>query len=103
MIQQFLQFVTAVLLVAIFWELCKINGQLKRSTPRISERGQADDADTKSRATATINKTVGACGRMSGPAPELAFLTFSVHRGRPSLRVPREWRRRRGPRGELRT
>ena len=49
MIQQFLQFVTAVLLVAIFWELCKINGQLKRSIPQISERGQADDAD-KSRA-----------------------------------------------------
>jgi hypothetical protein len=50
MIQQFLQFVTAVLLVAIFWEVCKINGQLKRSTPQISERGQADDADTKNRA-----------------------------------------------------
>jgi hypothetical protein len=49
MIQHFLQFVTAVLLVAIFWELCKINGQLKRSIPQISERGQADDAD-KSRA-----------------------------------------------------
>jgi len=47
MIQHFLQFVTAVLLVAIFWELCKINGQLKRSIPQIS--GQADDAD-KSRA-----------------------------------------------------
>jgi hypothetical protein len=42
---RFLQFVTAVLLVAIFWELCKINGQLKRSIPQISERGQADDAD----------------------------------------------------------
>jgi hypothetical protein len=39
------KFVTAVLLVAIFWELCKINGQLKRSIPQISERGQADDAD----------------------------------------------------------
>ena len=50
MIQQFLQFVTAVLLVAIFWELCKINGQLKRSTPQISERGHADHADTKNRA-----------------------------------------------------
>jgi hypothetical protein len=51
MIQHFLQFVTAVLLVAIFWELCKINGQLKRSIPQISERGQADDAD-KSRGIA---------------------------------------------------
>jgi hypothetical protein len=50
MIQQFLQFVTAVLLVAIFWELCKINGQLKRSTPQVSERGQADGADTQTRA-----------------------------------------------------
>jgi len=30
------------------------------------------------------------------------FTYFSVHRGRPSLRVPREWRRRRGRRGELR-
>src|ERR1035438_8174314 len=29
------------------------------------------------------------------------FTYFSVHRGRPSLRVPREWRRRRGRRGEL--
>jgi hypothetical protein len=51
MIQQFLQFVTAVLLVAIFWELCKINGQLKRNTPQVSERGQADGADTQIRAT----------------------------------------------------
>lgn len=31
MIQKFLLFVIAVLLVAIFWELCKINGRLKRS------------------------------------------------------------------------
>jgi Tol biopolymer transport system component len=30
------------------------------------------------------------------------FTYFSVHRGRPSLRVPREWRRRRGRQGELR-
>ena len=47
--QQFLLFVMAVLLVVIFWELCKINGQLKRSlssTPRMSGGGQADDADT---------------------------------------------------------
>jgi hypothetical protein len=51
MTQQFLQFVIAVLLVAIFWELCKINGQLKRSTPQISGGGQPDDGDTtKSRA-----------------------------------------------------
>lgn len=31
MSQQFLLFVIAVLLVAVFWKLCKINGQLKRS------------------------------------------------------------------------
>ena len=46
---QLLLFVIAVLLVAIFWELCKINGQLKRSRPsipRISGGGQANDADT---------------------------------------------------------
>ena len=45
---QFLLFVIAVLLVAIFWELCKINSQLKRSLPttlRISG-GQASEADT---------------------------------------------------------
>ena len=45
----FLLFVIAVLLVAIFWELCKIAGQLKRSpssTPRISGGGQGNDADT---------------------------------------------------------
>ena len=49
MSQQFLLFVIAVLLVAIFWELCKINSQLKRSfpsAPRISGEGQANDADT---------------------------------------------------------
>jgi hypothetical protein len=48
MIQQFLQFVIAVLLLAIFWELCKINGQLKRglsSTPGISGGGHANDVD----------------------------------------------------------
>jgi Flp pilus assembly pilin Flp len=36
MSQQFLLFVIAVLLVAIFWELCKINGRLKRSLSSIS-------------------------------------------------------------------
>jgi hypothetical protein len=44
----FLLFVIAVLLFAVFWELCKINSQLKSrlpSTPRISGRGQANDAD----------------------------------------------------------
>jgi len=48
MSQEFLLFVIAVLLVAIFWELCKINRQLKGSlpgNPRISG-GQANDADT---------------------------------------------------------
>jgi len=43
MSQQFLLFVIAVLLVAIFWELGKINGQLKRrlsSTMRISGGGK---------------------------------------------------------------
>jgi hypothetical protein len=43
MSQQFLLFVIAVLLVAIFWELCKINGRLKRSlssTLGISGGGQ---------------------------------------------------------------
>jgi hypothetical protein len=50
MSQQFLLFVMAVLLVAIFWELSKINGQLKKSlpiNPRISGGGQANDAYTK--------------------------------------------------------
>jgi len=49
MIQPFLQFVIAVLLLAIFWELCKINRQLKRSfpsTPGISVGGQANEVDT---------------------------------------------------------
>ena len=49
MIQQFLQFVIAVLLIAIFWELCKINGQLKSSlpsTPGNSGGGQAHDVNT---------------------------------------------------------
>jgi len=43
MSQQFLLFVIAVLLVAIFWELGKINGQLKRSlssTMQISGGGK---------------------------------------------------------------
>lgn len=46
---QFLLFVIAVLLIAIFWELSEINGQLKRnllSTPRISGGGRANDAVT---------------------------------------------------------
>ena len=30
---QLLLFVIAILLVAIFWELCKINGRLRRSLP----------------------------------------------------------------------
>ena len=30
---QFLLFVIAVLLFAVFWELCKINSHLKRSLP----------------------------------------------------------------------
>ena len=42
MIQQFLQFVTAVLLVAIFWELCKINGQ-----PMETESAYEDNGVTK--------------------------------------------------------
>lgn len=49
MSQQFLLFVIAVLLIAIFWELCKINSRLKRSlpsTPRISGGGQDNDGDT---------------------------------------------------------
>jgi hypothetical protein len=49
MSQQFLVFVIAVLLIAIFWELCKINGRLKRSLssiPGISGGGQTNDADT---------------------------------------------------------
>ena len=46
---QFLLFVIAVLLFAVFWELCKINSQLKRrlpSTPRISGGGHSNDGDT---------------------------------------------------------
>jgi len=46
---QFLLFVIAVLLIAVFWELCKINSQLKRSLrspARKSEGGQANDAVT---------------------------------------------------------
>jgi len=46
---QFLLFVIAVLLFAVFWELCKINGLLKRrlpTTPQIPRGGgQANDAD----------------------------------------------------------
>ena len=45
---QFLLFVIAVLLFAVFWELCKINGQLKRrlpSSPQIPGGEQANDAD----------------------------------------------------------
>jgi len=49
---QFLLFVIAVLLVAIFWELCKINSRLKKAFPtplKASEstnftvRGKADE------------------------------------------------------------
>lgn len=44
---QFLLFVIAVLLFAIFWELCKINSKLKkplRTSPQMSGGGQANDA-----------------------------------------------------------
>jgi len=46
---QFLLFVITVLLIAVFWELSKINSQLKRrppSTPRIPEQGLANDDET---------------------------------------------------------
>ena len=45
---QFLLFVIAVLLFAVFWELCKINSQLKRGLPsnsRISGGGRTNEAD----------------------------------------------------------
>lgn len=47
--QQFLLFVISILLVVIFWELCKINGLLKKtrsSTHRISKGKQTNEADT---------------------------------------------------------
>ena len=43
---QFLLFVIAVLLFAVFWELCKINSQLKKSVPgplRTTARGEVND------------------------------------------------------------
>jgi hypothetical protein len=46
---QLLLFVIAVLLFTIFWELCKINSQLKRTlsiTARMPQEGQAHDAVT---------------------------------------------------------
>src|SRR5215469_11115021 len=46
---QFLLFVITVLLIAVFWELCKINSQFKGrlpSTPQIPGGGQANDAET---------------------------------------------------------
>ena len=45
---QFLLFVIAVLLFAVFWELCKINGQLKRTlnAPTKISGGHADVAVT---------------------------------------------------------
>lgn len=48
----FLLFVIAVLLVAIFWELCKINSRLKKAFPlpaktaeglKLSMRGEANE------------------------------------------------------------
>jgi hypothetical protein len=45
---QFLLFVIAVLLFAVFWELCKIKSQLKRTlnTPPKISAGHADVAVT---------------------------------------------------------
>jgi len=46
----FFLFVIAVLLFAIFWELCKIHSKLKRSlpnTPRISEEHAHDAVAAK--------------------------------------------------------
>jgi hypothetical protein len=45
---QFLLFVIAVLLFAVFWELCKINRQLKRTlnAPTKMSGGHADVAVT---------------------------------------------------------
>jgi hypothetical protein len=49
----FLLFVIAILLVAIFWELCKINSRLKKAIPtplktsetvRFNVRGEANEA-----------------------------------------------------------
>ena len=40
MIQHFLQFVTAVLLVAIFWELCKITVSSKGASRKSQNEGK---------------------------------------------------------------
>jgi len=42
---QFLLFVIAVLLVAIFWELCKINGQLKKASSHPSTKSEEKDTN----------------------------------------------------------
>lgn len=47
MFQQLVQFVIAIQLVAIFWELCKINGQLKRRLPTTRE-SQPEDKPMRS-------------------------------------------------------
>jgi hypothetical protein len=47
---QFLLFVIAVLLFAIFWELCKINSQIKKRLPippKTLAGGQANEAVPK--------------------------------------------------------
>jgi hypothetical protein len=46
---QFLLFVIAVLQFAVFWELCKINSQLKKSVPaplRTTAGGEVNDKVT---------------------------------------------------------
>ena len=49
---QFLLFVNAILLFAIFWELCKINSKLKKTlpTPARTPGGQQTNDPTNAKA-----------------------------------------------------
>jgi hypothetical protein len=53
---QFLLFVIAILLFAIFWELCKINSRLKKTLPAPLGASEA----TKNSARGELNETVSA-------------------------------------------
>src|ERR1700733_11520205 len=60
------------------------------------------EAKESGSALAAMNQIPTAFGRVSGSAPGAGFISFPVHRSRPSLRVPREWHRRKARRSELR-
>jgi hypothetical protein len=51
----FLLFVIAILLIAIFWELCKINSRLKQAFPTLSKASEGLKLNVRGEANETVS------------------------------------------------